>query len=139
MNSPEQADDTLVQVGVAEVVARDPNITSVSDQLRHQCLPLAMSRQHPGRKIKGTCTYARRALPFSRLSSSARTFSSGVFSLISFLAATWERANLLPSARSLTREEADEPIERRIPMSQHRIEIRWIATSRLDLVSDYTS
>ena len=40
-------------------------------------------------------------------------------------------ANLLQSARSLTRDEADDPIESRIPINQHRCEIRWIATNRL--------
>jgi len=126
---PEKTNDTVIQVCVAEVVRWDPDITSVCHELAHEGCPLT-TRSALRRKSE-RCTHASRARPFSLLSSSALTFSSGDFSVFSFLAAAWVSANLLPSARSLTREAEDDPMERTIPINQHRIEIRWIAASRL--------
>jgi hypothetical protein len=135
VSSPKKTNNTVVQVRVAEVVGWDPDITSVCYELTHESCPLTKSsvlihcNQYSKEDRAGT--HASKALPFSLLSSSALTFSSGDFSVFSFLAAAWVSANLLPSARSLTREAEDDPMERMIPINQHRIEIRWIAASRL--------
>ena len=84
---PEETNNTVVQVCVAEVVARNPNITSISNELTHKSLPLAFLFSYFFEENKYDGTYASKARPFSLLSSSALTFSSGVFSEFSFLAA----------------------------------------------------
>ena len=78
-------------------------------------------------------THASKVLPFCLLSSSSLALSSGVFSDVaaSRRAILLFNANLLPSARSLTRDEVVDTSERKMPVSQHLYEIRWIRASFL--------
>lgn len=40
---PEKTNDTVVEVGVAKVVGRNPDVKGVGNELRHDELPLAVT------------------------------------------------------------------------------------------------